>query len=81
MFVAGALAICAMILPGISGSFILVLLGAYKPVLEAIHTKDFKLLAILATGAIIGLLSFSKILRLFCQADWKFFFTSRYDST
>ena len=62
LFLAGALAICAMILPGISGAFILVLLGAYKPVLEAIHTKDFKLIAILAFGAIIGLLSFSKVL-------------------
>jgi len=62
-FLAGAIAICAMILPGISGAFILVLLGAYKPVLEAIHNKDFKLLAILAVGAIVGLLSFSKILK------------------
>ena len=63
LFLAGALAICAMILPGISGSFILVLLGAYKPVLEAIHTKDFKLISILAAGAVIGLLSFSKVLK------------------
>lgn len=63
MFLAGALAICAMILPGISGAFILVLLGAYKPVLEAIHNKDFKLIAVLGFGAIVGLLSFSKILK------------------
>jgi len=62
-FLAGAIAICAMILPGISGAFILVLLGAYKPVLEAIHNKDFKLIAILAVGAVVGLLSFSKILK------------------
>lgn len=62
ILISGALAICAMILPGISGSFILVLLGAYIPVLEAIHVKNFKLLALLATGAIIGLLSFSKVL-------------------
>lgn len=63
LFLAGALAICAMILPGISGSFILVLLGAYKPVLEAIHNRDYQLLGILATGAIVGLLTFSKILK------------------
>ncbi|MDV7187174.1 DUF368 domain-containing protein [Lutibacter sp. TH_r2] len=63
LFLAGALAICAMILPGISGAFILVLLGAYKPVLEAIHNRDFKLIAILGVGAIVGLLSFSKILK------------------
>jgi len=40
----------------------LVLLGAYKPVLEAIHDKNFKLLIILIAGAVVGLLSFSKIL-------------------
>jgi len=62
-FFAGALAICAMILPGISGSFILVLLGAYKPVLDAIHNRDVKLLSVVAFGAVVGLLSFSKILR------------------
>ncbi len=63
LFLAGAIAICAMILPGISGAFILVLLGAYKPVLEAIHNRDIKLLAILGFGAIVGLLSFSKLLK------------------
>ncbi|MFD1293646.1 DUF368 domain-containing protein [Lutibacter holmesii] len=63
MFLAGALAICAMILPGISGSFILVLLGAYKPVLDAIHDKDLKTIAILGAGAVVGLLSFSKVLK------------------
>ena len=63
MFFAGALAICAMILPGISGSFILLLLGAYKPVLDALHDKDFKTLFFLIGGAIIGLLSFSRLLK------------------
>jgi len=63
MFLAGALAICAMILPGISGAFILVLLGAYKPVLEAIHNRDFKIIAIIVFGAVVGLLSFSKVLK------------------
>lgn len=62
-FFAGALAICAMILPGISGSFILVLLGAYKPVLDAIHSRDIKLIGVMAIGAVVGLLSFSKVLR------------------
>ena len=60
---AGALAICAMILPGISGAFILLLLGAYKPALDAIHNHDFKKIAFLAIGAIVGLLSFAKILK------------------
>jgi putative membrane protein len=63
IFIAGALAICAMILPGISGAFILVLLGAYQPVLDAIDSRDFKTIAIFAVGAIVGLLSFSKILK------------------
>jgi len=62
-FLSGALAICAMILPGISGSFILVLLGAYKPVLEALHTKDFKIILILMLGAVVGLLTFSRLLK------------------
>jgi len=63
MFIAGALAICAMILPGISGAFILVLLGAYEPVLTAIDNKDIKIIAIVGVGAIIGLLLFSKLLK------------------
>ncbi len=63
MFFAGALAICAMILPGISGAFILVLLGAYKTVTEAAHNFDFAKLGFLALGAVFGLLSFSKILK------------------
>ena len=63
VFLSGALAICAMILPGISGSFILLLLGMYKPVLDAIHYKDFGLIAVLMAGAVVGLLSFSKLLK------------------
>lgn len=63
LFLAGAIAICAMILPGISGSFILVLLGAYKPVLNAVNSKDFLNISIFMIGAIVGLLSFSRILK------------------
>ena len=63
LFLAGALAICAMILPGISGAFILVIIGAYAPVLEAINTREIKTIIIIGTGAIIGLLSFSKLLK------------------
>src|SRR5690606_14888627 len=60
LFFAGAIAICAMILPGISGSFILVILGAYKTLSDALHDFDFKRIAIFAVGALIGLLSFSR---------------------
>jgi putative membrane protein len=63
LFIAGAIAICAMILPGISGSFILVILGAYKTLSDAIHDWDFKRIAIFAFGAVVGLLSFSRILK------------------
>lgn len=63
LFFAGAIAICAMILPGISGSFILVILGAYKTLSNAFHDFDLKKIAIFATGAIVGLLSFSRILK------------------
>ncbi|MBS3992338.1 MAG: DUF368 domain-containing protein [Bacteroidetes bacterium] len=62
-FVAGALAICAMILPGISGAFILVLLGAYKSILEAIHERNLMIIGAVGIGAIVGLLSFSRILK------------------
>jgi len=63
LFLAAALAICAMILPGISGAFILVLLGAYKPVLAAVNNRDFTTIAIVGAGAIVGLLTFSRILK------------------
>ncbi|AZJ36420.1 DUF368 domain-containing protein [Tenacibaculum singaporense] len=63
MFLAGAIAICAMILPGISGSFILVLLGAYKPVLAAVNNRDFTTIAFVGLGAIVGLLTFSRVLK------------------
>jgi putative membrane protein len=63
LFIAGALAICAMILPGISGAFILVLLGAYKPVLEAVHNRDLKIILVIGSGAVVGLLIFSRVLK------------------
>lgn len=63
LFLSGAVAICAMILPGISGAFILVLMGAYKPITEAAHDFDVKTLGIVAIGAVCGLLAFSKVLK------------------
>ncbi|MGP1363455.1 MAG: DUF368 domain-containing protein [Bacteroides sp.] len=61
-FFASMLGICAMILPGISGSFILILLGMYSRVLQLVETLDVTRLAIVSLGAIVGLLSFSKLL-------------------
>ena len=63
IFFCGALAICAMILPGISGAFILVLLGAYHKVLDALSTWNLTLIAVFGLGAIIGILSFSRALK------------------
>jgi putative membrane protein len=62
-FVSGMIAICAMILPGISGSFILLLLGSYHAVIEAIHDRNLQLIIIFALGCGVGLLSFSRVLK------------------
>lgn len=62
LFFAGAIAICAMILPGISGSFILLLLGLYATVLGAVKSLDLAVLAVFAAGCLVGLLSFARLL-------------------
>lgn len=62
IFLSGMVAICAMILPGISGSFILLLLGMYTPILGAIKNLELFTLAIFAAGCAVGLLSFSRVL-------------------
>lgn len=62
LFGAGSIAICAMILPGISGSFILLLMGLYEPVLSALKALDLGVMVLFAGGAGIGLLVFSRIL-------------------
>ncbi len=72
VFLAGFIAICAMILPGISGSFILVLLGMYGSVLAALKAFDFGFLFVFGAGAAGGLLTFSRLL------DW---LLSRYRDT
>ena len=61
-FVAGAIAICAMILPGVSGSFLLVLLGMYGPVLDAVNDRNVITLAVFVVGTVTGLGLFSQIL-------------------
>lgn len=62
LFLSGALAICAMILPGISGAFILVLLGKYQTVLSAVNQRDILTLALVAAGAAVGIVSFAQLL-------------------
>ena len=61
-FISGAIAICAMILPGISGSFILVMLGMYGAVLGAVTARDFASLIVFGIGAVVGLALFSRVL-------------------
>ena len=60
--VSGAIAICAMLLPGISGSFILLILGAYTSVITALSNFDVLRIGAFAVGALIGLLTFSRVL-------------------
>lgn len=62
VFLAGSVAICAMILPGISGSFLLLLMGMYAPVLTAIKSVDLVLIGSFVAGCAVGLLSFSHLL-------------------
>jgi len=62
IFLSGALAICAMILPGISGSFILLLLGKYQFVLSALNEGKISIIAVLLTGAFTGIIAFSHLL-------------------
>ena len=63
LVMSGALAICAMILPGISGSFILLLLGSYATVLSAVANRELWTIAYVGIGAVAGLLLFSKALK------------------
>jgi putative membrane protein len=63
LFLSGAVAICAMILPGISGAFILVLLGKYAYVLSAVKHFDILTVALVGLGAVTGLLAFVRLLR------------------
>lgn len=62
LILSGAIAICAMILPGISGSFILVLLGKYFYVLEAVNQRDLFTIFLVALGAGLGLITFVRLL-------------------
>ena len=71
IFISGAIAICAMILPGISGSFILLILGKYQYIMGCIHelstgvnfSQNLLVIGVFLLGAVVGILSFSKFLR------------------
>lgn len=63
VFFAASLAICAMILPGVSGSFLLLVLGMYEPTLDAVHDRDLVYVAVFLAGAVLGISLFSALLR------------------
>ena len=62
LFISGAIAVCAMILPGISGSLTLLILGQYEYFLEALKEGSWKDLIAFAAGAIVGILAFARLL-------------------
>lgn len=70
IFLCGALAICTMILPGISGSFILVVLGKYDYIMSAVSELNLPVLGVFAVGCGIGILAFAKVLGLLL-ARWE----------
>lgn len=73
VFLSAMLAICAMILPGISGSFILLAIGMYAPTIAAVNDRDIVYVLVFAAGAAVGLGGFSKLL------NW--LLTHRHDAT
>jgi putative membrane protein len=60
---AAAVAICALVLPGVSGSFLLVSIGLYQPTIAAVNDRDFAYLGVFAAGAVVGLGSFVVLLQ------------------
>jgi putative membrane protein len=60
---AAAIAVCALVLPGVSGSFLLLALGMYEPTLSAVNDRDFSYLGVFVAGAIVGLGSFVVVLQ------------------
>ena len=65
IFISGAIAICAMVLPGISGSFILLLMGSYTIILRALNELNLTVLLVFSFGCLIGLLSFARFFVFF----------------
>ena len=67
IFFSAALAICAMILPGVSGAFILLVIGMYAPIFAAIDARDFAVILVFALGAGVGLGSFAVVLKMLLE--------------
>lgn len=67
IFISGAVAICAMILPGISGSFILLIMGKYTYILQAVNDRNFMVIIVFAIGCVVGILSFARVISWLLQ--------------
>lgn len=67
VFIAGMVAICAMVLPGLSGSFVLLLAGLYAPILQALKNLQWDIIILFMCGASIGILAFSHLLSYLFQ--------------
>ncbi|GGH50103.1 DUF368 domain-containing protein [Microbacterium album] len=63
VFLAAMVAICALVVPGVSGSFFLLAIGLYSPTLQAVHARDLGYIAVFALGAAVGLVSIVKVVR------------------
>lgn len=62
LFLSGMIAICAMLLPGISGSFILLILGQYEYILDSVRSLDIITVGTVGVGAVVGILAFSRVI-------------------
>lgn len=63
VFVAAALAVCALVMPGVSGSFVLLVIGLYAPTLAAVDDRNLAYIGIFVLGALVGLVSFVRVLQ------------------
>lgn len=72
IFIAGAIAICAMILPGISGAFILLIMGKYQFILSAVSKLDLSVILVFGLGVISGLVGFSRVLSYLLKRYYRF---------
>ena len=70
LFVCGAVSVCTMILPGVSGSFVLIIMGKYDYVMDAVSTLNIPVLVVFALGCVVGLLAFAKLLH-WLLARWE----------
>ena len=68
IFISGAIAICAMVLPGISGSFILLIMGSYTLILKALNELNLTVVLVFSLGCLIGLLSFARLVSSFFKS-------------